>query len=158
MAQTTAAKTNASFFFSFGSAGTAPSALTDYSGEIISVTPGGGNRKNGEHYTADGAGAIITVGKVEPEEWVIRGVYTNGSTGLYRIAYNYWLGGASSPAEFLYAASGSATGNQYLASASASTTTTYVTTKPFAVGDAEDGSPAVFEFTVKTPTTTVGTY
>lgn len=154
MAQITGATTNASFFIAIGSAGTAASALTDYSGTVISVTPGGGNRKNGEHYTADGNTALITIGKLEPEEWVFRGVYTNGSTGLYKLANDWHAGGSN--LYFRYAPSGSASGNRYVESPSAGSS--FVTTKPIAAGDAEDGSPAVFEFTIKTPTTSGSTY
>jgi len=158
MAQITGPSSNSGFFIAIGAAGTAASALTDYSGQVISVTPGGGNRKNGEHYTADGSAALITVGKVEPEEWVVRGVFTNGSTSLGVVAFNWWAGGASSPLYFRYAPSGSASGNRYWESPSASTATTYVTTKPFIAGDAEDGSPSVFEFTIKTPYTSGSVY
>lgn len=49
------------------------------SGTANAVTVSGGNRVNGEAYTAAGDTALLTYGKREPEEITFRGVYTETS-------------------------------------------------------------------------------
>ncbi len=141
MAQTTLATSSRNAVVEISTDG---SVWTDISGYAQSVSPGDGSRLTGTAFTFDGAGPIITAGKLDAQESTVNILYTEDTNGAYdrcRTAFD----SANSVLYLRVAPNGTTSGNYR------HTTGKGVITQfpAFHDLDASSGDPQMIEFTVQ---------
>lgn len=88
---------------------TGTSAWNDFTGEVTTVTPSGGERASGEAYTFAGEYGIPCWGKRAPIEVTIRTVYSEATADYLDTIWTYYTG--STPVYLRYSPSGTANWN-----------------------------------------------
>lgn len=119
---------------------------TDVSGYANYVEPDPQARTSGETYTFDGDTGIVTFGKREPIEVMVRIVYSEGASSPYdtlRTAHETAGGGRM---QVRWAPKGSTAGNQQFSTGSDSKISEF----PYPAPDAGSADPILLEFKVKT--------
>lgn len=148
MAQTTAAlpMTNAKLEFSANG-----SSYTDISGSSNSIEPAEQSGASGEAYTYSGDTAIVTAGKTEPVEIVVKILFTPTAGEAFEVVRAQFQ--ASGRAGYLrWSPQGGSTGNkQYTTAAGVLTAFTWPG------GAAEDGKPIMCGFKLKVSSITPST-
>jgi hypothetical protein len=123
------------------------STWQDFSGWTTAVSLGGGEIQSAETYTAEGEGAIITLGKRQPLDITARMVYTEGSADPFEVLraayenktdlYIRWIPAGSVASNF-----------QFTSSAGK------VLTPPYPGGEVDGGEAILVEGTIKASTVT----
>lgn len=127
-------------------------AFTDVSGSGNAVTINPQNRASGETYTFDGDTAIITYGKREPIDVVVRIVYTEGAPYSTLKTAHETAGGGNMQVQWIPKGIG-AVGNYTYTTGLAK-----ITSFGYPSGDAGSADPLMVEFTVRTESITQATY
>lgn len=129
----------------------------DVSDDVTVITPGEGTRQTGEAFVFGEDLALVVFGKRDPLDWVLRGVYTEGTatTDVWNTLYTSWSTTCGGTLGVRYAPLGCATTSQVFALPPATAKVTSIT--PPLV---DAGSPDVlmYEATVHANTFTWATY
>ena len=62
----------------------------DISGSAIAVIPGGGDHLLGDSHTFESAQALIALGKLNPLDWTLRGVYTEDDEEIVDLLHGFF--------------------------------------------------------------------
>ena len=136
----------------FGMNTTGASTYTNYSNEIVSVTMSGGARKSSDTNVLDVDDPVVVQGKREPTEFTVRALYTATSAGLWNVVHSAIEAGSF--AFIRYAPGGSAAGRYHLTTSGSAV----FTGAPYVSVEAGSGDPIMFEFTVRAPGVTAGSF
>ena len=129
----------------------------DVSDTVSVVEPGERVRMTGEAYVFGEDVALTTVGKLEPIEWTLRGIYTEGTgtTDVWNTLYTQQSTTCGGLLAIRYAPLGCATTSQVFALPSDSTEVIGLTPP---MGDAASGDVLVYEAVLRANTFTWATY
>lgn len=130
---------------------------SDVSDDVTVVTPGARTRMSGQAYTLGEDIALTSVGKLEPVEWTLRGIYTEGTatTDVWNSLYTAQSTTCGGLFAVRYAPKGCATTSQVFA-LPALTTEVISLTPP--VGDGASPDILMYEAVVRANTFTWATY
>lgn len=126
------------------------SSWTNVSGMANTVTMTGGGRTTGETYTFDGDGPIVTSGKSQPFEITLGGVYTEGASDLFNLAYTPWKNGTDFYVR--WSPKGGQTGEKVYTTGAGR-----ITALTFPNGDAASGAPIMTGVTWRGAAPTIST-
>lgn len=153
MAQTTSGMSSVNGIVEYTLNGGVSATMVVISGAANSVTVSGGNRINGEAFTASGDAPLLTSGKREPYEVTFRGIYTEttGTPEFYEALHTVYASGAGvglrwSPTAY------STSGNKRFwttDTAGAYIQPCVITSWNFPSVDFSSGDPITVEFTVR---------
>lgn len=127
------------------------SNFTDISGYANYVEPDPQARTSGETYTFDGDTGIVTFGKREPVEIMVRIVYSEGASSPYDTLKTQHETAGGGRLQVRWAPKGNTAGNQQFTSG----TDSKISEFPYPAPDATSGDPVLLEFKVKTASITV---
>lgn len=129
----------------------------DVSDDVTVVTPGARTRMSGQAYVLGEDIALTTVGKLEPVEWTLRGIYTEGTatTDVWNALYTAQSTACGATFAVRYAPAGCATTSQVFATP---VLTTEVISLTPPMGDAGSGDVLMYEAVVRAPAFTWATY
>ena len=119
------------------------------------VDPPTATRMSGEAYVFGEPIALVTYGKREPLDVTVRGIWAEGTADPFYNIYLAWTTACGGTTAVRWAPAGCTTAHDAF---STSTTASRVTALTFPAGDAGDGSPIMYEFTVHTPEVTRATW
>jgi hypothetical protein len=146
MAQTTNALSMINAYVAYSTA-SSTTGFTDISGYANKIEPGEMTRESGEAFTYNGDVAIIKGGKRKPLDIKFSFVYTEESTGPFKMIYDRAAAGSSLWVR--WAPKGNASPNyQYTSDEGV------ITAIEFPKGDPDKGEPIASGFTLKVPQVT----